>query len=64
MEFLPGGDMMSHLIRLDIFSDYQTKFYIAELIEAVHSVHKLGLATSSGIIIIGSSCHSHEVHSP
>ncbi|KAF4744594.1 hypothetical protein FOZ63_015344 [Perkinsus olseni] len=42
MEFLPGGDMMSHLIRLDIFSDYQTKFYIAELIEAVHSVHKLG----------------------
>ncbi|KAF4663098.1 hypothetical protein FOL47_005897 [Perkinsus chesapeaki] len=42
MEFLPGGDMMSHLIRLDIFSEYQTKFYIAELVEALHSVHKLG----------------------
>ena len=42
MEYLPGGDLMSHLIRLDVFTEHQTKFYIAELVEAVHSVHRAG----------------------
>ena len=42
MEYLPGGDLMSHLIRLDSFTEYQTKFYTAELVEAVHAIHRLG----------------------
>lgn len=42
MEYLPGGDLMSHLMKFDSFSEYQTKFYMGELIEAVHAVHRLG----------------------
>eukprot|EP01067_Filipodium_phascolosomae_P004374 Filipodium_phascolosomae@DN2754_c0_g2_i2.p1 len=42
MEFLPGGDFMSHLIRLDIMTELQTQFYIAELVLAVDTVHELG----------------------
>eukprot|EP01105_Mastigella_eilhardi_P010292 TRINITY_DN2405_c0_g1_i2.p1 TRINITY_DN2405_c0_g1~~TRINITY_DN2405_c0_g1_i2.p1 ORF type:complete len:967 (-),score=177.35 TRINITY_DN2405_c0_g1_i2:81-2609(-) len=40
-EFLPGGDMMSLLIKQDIFTEDQARFYCAELILAVESVHKL-----------------------
>ena len=41
MEFLPGGDMMNLLIAKDIFTEYEAKFYTAELILAVESIHKL-----------------------
>jgi protein-serine/threonine kinase len=42
MEYLPGGDFMSHLLRLDSLSEDVTRFYMAELVEAVHAVHRLG----------------------
>ena len=42
MEYLPGGDLMSHLIRLETLSEEKTRFYMAELIEAVHAVHRFG----------------------
>jgi serine/threonine protein kinase len=42
MEYLPGGDLMSHLIRMEWFTEDVTRFYIAELVEAVHAVHRLG----------------------
>jgi protein-serine/threonine kinase len=42
MEYLPGGDLMSHLIRLDAFTESQTRFYMSQLVEAVHAVHSLG----------------------
>ena len=42
MEYLPGGDLMSHMMRLESFTESQTRFYIAELVEAVHAVHLLG----------------------
>jgi protein-serine/threonine kinase len=42
MEYLHGGDLMSHLVRLDTFSEDQTRFYMAELIQAVHTVHRMG----------------------
>ena len=42
MEYLPGGDLMHHLMRKDTFTEYETKFYIGELFEAVHAVHSLG----------------------
>jgi serine/threonine protein kinase len=42
MEFLPGGDVMSLLIREDTFSEEATKFYMAETAMAIASVHQLG----------------------
>eukprot|EP01080_Neovahlkampfia_damariscottae_P007023 gene7023-11188_t len=41
MEYLPGGDMMTWLINKETFSEEETKFYIAELVLAVDSIHKL-----------------------
>ncbi|KAL9642760.1 hypothetical protein ABK040_009837 [Willaertia magna] len=41
MEFLPGGDLMTWLINKEIFTEEQTRFYIAELVLAVESIHKL-----------------------
>lgn len=41
MDFLPGGDLMTQLIAKDIFSEKDSKFYMAELVLAVESVHKL-----------------------
>ncbi|XP_051954737.1 serine/threonine-protein kinase LATS1 isoform X1 [Xyrauchen texanus] len=42
MDYIPGGDMMSLLIRLGIFQEDLAQFYIAELTCAVESVHKMG----------------------
>lgn len=42
MEYLPGGDLMNMLIKKDIFSLEEAKFYIAETILAVEYVHSLG----------------------
>ena len=41
MEYLPGGDFMTLLMRKDILSEEESRFYIAETIMAVESVHKL-----------------------
>ena len=42
MEFLPGGDLMTMLIKYEIFSEDITRFYMAELTLAIEAVHKLG----------------------
>ncbi|KAG7251061.1 hypothetical protein CRUP_005488, partial [Coryphaenoides rupestris] len=43
MEYLPGGDLMSLLNRYeDQFDESMAQFYLAELVEAIHSVHQLG----------------------
>ena len=41
MEFLPGGDLMTLLIEGDTFTEEEAKFYIAELICCLESIHKL-----------------------
>ena len=41
MEFLPGGDFMSLLMKKDILSEPEAKYYIAMLILSVDSVHQL-----------------------
>ncbi|KAJ3434529.1 serine/threonine-protein kinase ndrb-related [Anaeramoeba flamelloides] len=41
MEYVPGGDMMTHLIRNQVLTEEQTKFYIAETIIAVSTLHKM-----------------------
>lgn len=42
MEFLPGGDMMTLLMKRDILSEDVTRFYIAETVLAIDSIHQLG----------------------
>lgn len=42
MDYIPGGDLMSLLIKLGIFQENLARFYIAELTCAVESVHKMG----------------------
>ncbi|XP_065295894.1 serine/threonine-protein kinase Warts isoform X1 [Dermacentor albipictus] len=42
MDYIPGGDLMSLLIRLGVFEEHLARFYIAELVLALESVHKLG----------------------
>jgi serine/threonine kinase 38 len=41
MEFLQGGDLMTVLMDKDILSEEATRFYIAEIAMAIHSVHRL-----------------------
>lgn len=41
MEYLHGGDLMTLLIDKDILSENEAKFYMAEMILAVDSVHKM-----------------------
>jgi serine/threonine protein kinase len=42
MEFLPGGDLMTMLIKYDTFSEDVTRFYMAECVMAIEAVHSLG----------------------
>ena len=41
MEFLPGGDLMNLLMKKEILTEDEARFYTAEMILAVDSVHKL-----------------------
>lgn len=42
MDYVPGGDMLSLLVKLHVFSEDLARFYIAELVLAIDSVHKMG----------------------
>lgn len=42
MEFLPGGDMMTLLMKKDTLSEECTQFYIMETALAIDSIHRLG----------------------
>jgi len=42
MDYIPGGDLMSLLIKYGIFQESLAQFYISELVCAVDSVHKMG----------------------
>merc|ERR1719233_181758 len=41
MEYCGGGDLMTILMREDILSEKDTRFYMSELAQAIHSVHEL-----------------------
>lgn len=41
MEYCAGGDLMTILMRDDILSEQQTRFYMSELAQAIKSVHNL-----------------------
>ncbi|KAK4768631.1 hypothetical protein SAY87_003772 [Trapa incisa] len=40
MEYLPGGDIMTLLMREDILTEDVARFYIAESVLAIHSIHQ------------------------
>ncbi|KAL9227601.1 hypothetical protein vseg_003273 [Gypsophila vaccaria] len=40
MEYLPGGDMMTLLMRKDTLTEDEARFYVAETVLAVESIHK------------------------
>ena len=42
MEYLPGGDLMTSLIKYEVFSEDVTRFYMAEILLAIEAIHKLG----------------------
>jgi len=42
MEFLPGGDMMTLLMKRDTLSEDESRFYMAECVLAIDSIHRLG----------------------
>ena len=41
MDFLPGGDLMTLLIRKDVLTEDESRFYIAETILAIETVHRV-----------------------
>lgn len=41
MEYVPGGDLMSLLMKRDILTEEETRFYVAQTILAIDSLHKL-----------------------
>ena len=41
MEYLPGGDLMNLFIKKDILTEEESRFYIAELILSIESIHEL-----------------------
>uniref|UniRef100_A0A182Q6M2 non-specific serine/threonine protein kinase n=1 Tax=Anopheles farauti TaxID=69004 RepID=A0A182Q6M2_9DIPT len=42
MEFLPGGDLLSLMIRVGVFDEELAQFYLAEMTVALHSLHTIG----------------------
>jgi len=42
MDYMPGGDLMTLLMKEDVFTEHVTKFYMAEAAQAISSVHALG----------------------
>ncbi|KAG6489588.1 hypothetical protein ZIOFF_050863 [Zingiber officinale] len=40
MEYLPGGDMMTLLMRKDTLTDDEARFYVAETVLAIESIHR------------------------
>jgi len=42
LEFLPGGDLMNHLMQRNTLQEFEARFYAAEITLAIESVHTLG----------------------
>ncbi len=42
MEFMPGGDLMGLLIKFNVFSEDITRFYMAEIVNAIEVIHSSG----------------------
>ena len=42
MNYYPGGDLLSLISKNEILSEEWARFYTAEIVIAVDSIHKLG----------------------
>lgn len=42
MEYLPGGDLMNLFIKKDVLTEAEARFYTAQMIVAIQSIHDLG----------------------
>lgn len=42
MDFIPGGDMLGHLSKVDYMKESDIRFYTAEIFCALNEMHKLG----------------------
>jgi serine/threonine protein kinase len=40
MEYAPGGDLMTTLMKYEVFTEEEARFYAAEIVLAVESIHK------------------------
>lgn len=59
-EYLPGGDLLSMLIREDRLSEDTAKFYIAEIVIALNALHRTGVIhrdVKPDNVIFGSNGH-------
>lgn len=52
MEYLPGGDMMNLLMREEVLTETIAKFYIAQAVLAIESIHKHNYIHRSANIIL------------
>ena len=43
LDYMPGGDLLGLLIKMDIFPENFARFYFAEMVMAIEEVHKLGM---------------------
>ncbi|KAJ3332852.1 hypothetical protein HDU76_012845 [Blyttiomyces sp. JEL0837] len=43
LEFTPGGDLLTLLIRMDVFPESFAKYYAAQMVLAIEEAHKLGM---------------------
>lgn len=41
MEYLPGGDLMTLLMKKDVLTEEEARFFIAETVLAIDEVHRL-----------------------
>lgn len=41
MEYVPGGDLMSLLMKRDVLTEPETRFYVAQAVLAIESLHNL-----------------------
>jgi len=41
MDYLPGGDLMTLLMARDILTEEESRFYIAEMVLAIESIHQM-----------------------
>jgi len=44
MDYVPGGDLMGLLMKLDVLPEHQARFYAAQAVEAIDALHQLGYA--------------------
>lgn len=65
MEFLPGGDLMTMLIKYETFAPDIARFYMAEILLAIEAVHKLGfIHRYVGYFLCLCCCHPAFVRPP